>query len=752
MSKNEKTMMSVYNYFKKIHPDNVAMPLIPETKKPVYPHKNGWTWDDVENLKFINYGLLCKTICVWDIDDKKTEEKLINLFPDDFNNAPMETTKKGSHYFFLRNYQCDIHNLYDKSRIFGIDNDPVDFKSICSTGTCGVLSIAPSKNKNLVRNFYEYEMKFMSEELINYLVKNWDKNHLTHKKIENNIKKFIVEDLPTTDIKNNFPIVKNIELIEAKRQVNLLSFKRSDTFSTWINTLWCLKNISPEMKSDWHNFSKKSNKYKFNESENLWNNTIPKYNDKKSIKLGSLLHWAKEDNEEKFYMIKESLYSYNAVKYDFEKNNIKIRTPFHFIESYNNDITIRDRKELLHVNENLYYCEIDKDKSNNFICTYKPFVQEWLKDQNMATKDYKDVLPPPLKTPDNYYNLWQGFPVEKIKPNNDVDDGPNLMIEHIEMLMNKDNDINGKKTAKFMLDFIAHAFQKTGELPKVAIVLYGQMGAGKDMIFDFLNKLSGQYYYQTDDPENSLFGAFPEGLKHKVFVNVSELNPKDGYKLNDRIKNIVTEPTIKTKIKYRCEETSANLTRLCFTTNKEFCIYIDEKERRLVVVECNPEKIGNRAYFKKLGDWCDQPKNQRRFYDDMMARNIEGLYLPDERPETNLMKDLKNVNLPYFIKYCKFIIENCQPKNMMFSGINNFAEDVRDKIKIIEGGDFKMNISDGKLSREINKYNFIIKNKGHGPNTYIIDYDKMKYYLIDNNYIDYPDNNKGQYLFRDLIS
>lgn len=618
MSKNEKTMISNYNYFKKIHPENVAMPLIPNTKRPVYPHKDGWTWTDAENVKYENYGLLCKTIGVFDFDDKKTEEKFINMFPDDFNNAPMETTKKGSHYFFLRNYQCDVHKLYDKSRIFGINGDPVDFKSICSTGTCGVLSIAPSKNKKLVRNFYDYDMKFMSEDLINYMVKNWDNNHITHKKtrrVENNIKKIIVENIPIINVKNNLPIINNTDLIEAKNQVNILTVKRSDTFSTWIHTLWCLKNISPEMKQDWHNFSKKSNKYNFNESENLWNNTIPKYNDEKSLKLGSLLQWAKIDDEDKFYMIKKSLYNYEAVKYNFELNNIKIRTPFQFIEKFNGNIIIRDRRELLEVNENLYYCEITKDKSNNYNCEQKPFVKDWLKDKNMATKFYKDVLPPPLKTPDDFYNLWQGFPVEKIKPKIENDDEPNLMIEHIEMLMNKDNDKNGRKTAKFMLDFIAHAFQKPGELPKVAIVLFGQMGAGKDIIFDFLKKLSGQYYYQTAEPEDSLFGKFPEGLKHKIFVNVSELNPKDGYNLNDKIKNIVTEPTIKTRIKFKSEETSSNLVRLCFTTNKEFCIYIDVKERRIVVIECNPKKIGDRSYFDRLAEWCDKPENQRRFYD-----------------------------------------------------------------------------------------------------------------------------------------
>lgn len=135
-----------------------------------------------------------------------------------------------------------------------------------------------------------------------------------------------------------------------------------------------------------------------------------------------------------------------------------------------------------------------------------------------------------------------------------------------------------------------------------------------------------------------------------------------------------------------------------------------------------------------------------------MSRNIEGIYLPDERPETQLMKDLKEVNLPYFIKYCKFIIENQKPKDIIFSGIHEFACDVREKLNVIEGGEIKLKLSDSKIARHINNYSFILITKTQGPNTYRIDYDKLKQFMIDNKYIDDPNfKNKDQYLFRNLI-
>jgi hypothetical protein len=63
-------------------------------------------------------------------------------------DAPMETTRKGRHYFFRRSALADARGYYDGARQRMAS---VDFKTRCETGTGGVIAVAPSTNKCWVR-------------------------------------------------------------------------------------------------------------------------------------------------------------------------------------------------------------------------------------------------------------------------------------------------------------------------------------------------------------------------------------------------------------------------------------------------------------------------------------------------------------------------------------------------------------------------------------------------------------------------
>jgi P4 family phage/plasmid primase-like protien len=88
----------------------------------------------------------------------------------------------------------------------------------------------------------------------------------------------------------------------ANELVSLLSLKRSDDYTNWIELGFCLHNIDDSLIDLWIEISKNNKKYKEGECENYWKN----FKDE-GLTIRSLHRWAKLDNPDSYneFMIKE---------------------------------------------------------------------------------------------------------------------------------------------------------------------------------------------------------------------------------------------------------------------------------------------------------------------------------------------------------------------------------------------------------------------------------------------------------------
>jgi Bifunctional DNA primase/polymerase, N-terminal len=176
---NEMATLRHLAYFlREQYPSDILMPLVPGEKRPLFAHKAGassgaWTWDAwnqwFSSLPFsslssstsvtstsaststLDIGILLQELCVVDVDDDATAEQLEAEFPI-LAEVPMERTLHGRHYFFERSPLADLHGYYDARRP---RHPNVDFKSVCRTGTAGVIAVTPSPNKSWVRAPWE---------------------------------------------------------------------------------------------------------------------------------------------------------------------------------------------------------------------------------------------------------------------------------------------------------------------------------------------------------------------------------------------------------------------------------------------------------------------------------------------------------------------------------------------------------------------------------------------------------------------
>ena len=113
-------------------------------------------------------------------------------------------------------------------------------------------------------------------------LENYDKSrgYIKRKHINKNITKVNLEDLHTVE-----------------KLINILDVKRADNYDYWIKLGMCLHNIDYKLLYNWIEFSKKSSKFDSEGSCEMKWNSFDNSTSSKKIQIGSLHHWAKEDNQ-----------------------------------------------------------------------------------------------------------------------------------------------------------------------------------------------------------------------------------------------------------------------------------------------------------------------------------------------------------------------------------------------------------------------------------------------------------------------
>jgi P4 family phage/plasmid primase-like protien len=104
------------------------------------------------------------------------------------------------------------------------------------------------------------------------------------------------------DIINPYEIVENNEKELIKGLIKCLSLERSNEYGKWLSVGMCLHNLDPNYLELWCEFSKNDPSYDENICNQKWSSFNSSHTGEKLGK-GSLYHWAKCDNKEKYYEV-----------------------------------------------------------------------------------------------------------------------------------------------------------------------------------------------------------------------------------------------------------------------------------------------------------------------------------------------------------------------------------------------------------------------------------------------------------------
>jgi hypothetical protein len=304
--------------------------------------------------------------------------------------------------------------------------------------------------------------------------------------------------------------------------------------------------------------------------------------------------WNEEDDEEYYEKI------YLEHKIDFEKTFFKLNTsPIRYCE----EIIVNNCKDLNFYTKNdliEYLMDKYKIKSKNY-----DFCKRWRLDPNK--RSYNNIVfePDPKKFNENNYNFYSGF------------DNYDENIEEIEedkskFLILLKYICNDKNIYDIFKLWIHHIITKPYKKTNVGIVLYSKHGGvGKNAIVDGIIELIGKKYRVLLNKIEELDKTFNSNFCNKFFCYGDEIKT-NAKNFSDEVKKCITRPEENYERKNIDAITISDYKNYLFTTNNKNAFKIEEKERRLLMIECPLIPYG---YDKDENDENNRLKSQK-FYND----------------------------------------------------------------------------------------------------------------------------------------
>ena len=513
-------------------------------------------------------------------------------------------------------------------------------------------------------NIFDYCCSYIEESY-----EDWDTRFtdtkLTYKKVE-------VDDGVEEETDNN-KIHKKINVY-----ISHLSKKRATDYDTWIAMNFCIANIcnkhgikSRKRNELIHQFSELAEDKYVEDEVDKWIDTNLLTVREKGYGWNYLKYTClKEDDPE--YFDKQIGKNYQYVKEQFEKEVSKFMNPVGFMritesdfEDLNNPFQIVKKADLLTQYQNVYYWDYDSQKDK---WAKKKFINTWLDDENI--RQYERMVFKPYHLTDalnkKYYNLYKGTRAEKLDILEIDYSIIQPILDHIKKVMMNNND----QYFNWFIEYLAQIIQKPVDKTNVAIVFHGKQGCGKNIFIDFFANgiLGTDLALSTANPTKTVFSQFNACIINKILLVCNEIGG-EMYGLMDKVKDLITAPSLDTEKKFADRITVDNYINCIMTTNNTNPLNIPLDDRRFVWFECNNSQIGNVEYFQNLADLMNDDKTVATFYHYLKNEvKITITNFQTSRPKTEAYLKIQNLNIPNhirfiqeYIKDVKFRIYNKKP-------------------------------------------------------------------------------------------
>lgn len=189
-------------------------------------------------------------------------------------------------------------------------------------------------------------------------------------------------------------------------------------------------------------------------------------------------------------------------------------------------------------------------------------------------------------------NLYAGWPTTPKEGNCE------RLLDLLRYMCSEDR--NPEALYQWLLRWIAYPIQHPGAKMKTTLVLHGPQGAGKNLFFEAVMKIYGEYGDVLD--QAAVEDKFNDWASRKLFMIADEVVARSGaYHIKNQLKSLITGDRIRINPKNMAAHWERNHLNLVFLSNESMPVVIEEDDRRHCVV-WTPGKESREYYMRVMAE------------------------------------------------------------------------------------------------------------------------------------------------------
>jgi hypothetical protein len=218
-------------------------------------------------------------------------------------------------------------------------------------------------------------------------------------------------------------------------------------------------------------------------------------------------------------------------------------------------------------------------------------------------------------------NLWKPPPWTA----DDHAGEPSLFLEHVAYILDNDGT-----AVEHVLNFLAHLVQRPQERIGHALLITSEAkGIGKSTLGTVVRRLVGEQNSRVAQTKD-LKSSFDGWLVGKLVVHVDEVYEAGNWDLANKLKPLITEPTVSANIKYGPQIEIENYARFLMFSNHSAPLNIEEGDRRYFVFNSKTEPRDD-DYYDRLYRYIETTEAMNAIYTFLSRRDLSA-FNPYRRP------------------------------------------------------------------------------------------------------------------------
>ena len=413
------------------------------------------------------------------------------------------------------------------------------------------------------------------------------------------------------------------------------------------------------------------------------------------LSIGSLVYWSSQSNiteHENIVLQHSPKDGYTYQKIMFEKNHFKLMSPAGYVRIHEGKVSYLTTGDMFMMYANKFCANKEGEQ--------KLFFSMWTVDTSIRTYE-KVVFKPKQEVGKNEFNLFTDFPCQALEGNIDT-------MKDLMWLLSGEDEI----VYEYLENYFAHMFQKPHEKPGVSLCFSTtKQGAGKDTPLDFIGSiLGGDYFFNTEDAENNVFGRFTGHLQKTILLKMEEVEFETNKKNESALLSLITASTRSYEAKGKEPILLDDYKRIIMTTNKNVPINVPDSDRRFVLINSSEKRVGDRAYWDAVYKELAKPETKQAYYYHLLNKDISQFNIRN-RPITEFYKEVRTSLRPYHATFFQNRLEtNENALELNWKAIDLFTE--------MNAG-LKYAVSGTRFGKDMKIYESCIVKKKISSNMYI---------------------------------